>query len=509
MRGIVGAAGYVPVRRLGHGEVAAFLAGRPWPAGTGAGPDRPGARPARQSPGARAVAGADEDTTTMAVEAARLVLRGAPDGLRGDDGLSSVRFATTAPAQMDKTNAAVVHAALCLEETVGAFDAGGGLRSGIGAVLQALDGQRTHLVVAADQRDGLPGGADEVSGGDAAGAVVVADDSATAPLLAEVVATASATTELLDRWRVPGERRSRTWEERFAETALVPVAERTIRRALTAAGLDGTPPDRLVVTGMHQRAVAATTRRLTADQSTAPRWVSDSYARQIGQAGCAHPLLALADLLETARADRPGTVLVLAHLADGVDVVVLRTTSALIGWHPARTVANQVAQATRVPYAKFLAWRGMLTPEPPRRPAPPRVSAPAAARRAAWKFGFVGSRDRTTGLVHLPPTRAGMGGGPIDQMDPAPMADAVGRVATFTVDTMVHTPDPPVVFAVVDFDEGGRFPMELTDVDAEAVTIGMEVEPTFRRLWTADGIPNYFWKARPHAASSADTSGSG
>jgi hydroxymethylglutaryl-CoA synthase len=25
----------------------------------------------------------------------------------------------------------------------------------------------------------------------------------------------------------------------------------------------------------------------------------------------------------------------------------------------------------------------------------------------------------------------------------------------------------------------------------------MRVEMTFRRLWTADGIANYFWKARP------------
>jgi len=54
-----------------------------------------------------------------------------------------------------------------------------------------------------------------------------------------------------------------------------------------------------------------------------------------------------------------------------------------------------------------------------------------------------------------------------------------------------------VVFAVVDFDDGERLPVELTDVDAAAVAIGMRVEMTFRRLFTADGIANYFWKARP------------
>jgi uncharacterized OB-fold protein len=58
------------------------------------------------------------------------------------------------------------------------------------------------------------------------------------------------------------------------------------------------------------------------------------------------------------------------------------------------------------------------------------------------------------------------------------------------------------VFAVVDFDRvdgggGERLPVELTDVDAADVAVGMRVEMTFRRLFTADGIANYFWKARP------------
>jgi uncharacterized OB-fold protein len=38
---------------------------------------------------------------------------------------------------------------------------------------------------------------------------------------------------------------------------------------------------------------------------------------------------------------------------------------------------------------------------------------------------------------------------------------------------------------------------ELTDVDPETVRIGDRVEMTFRRLYTQDGIHDYFWKARP------------
>ncbi len=76
------------------------------------------------------------------------------------------------------------------------------------------------------------------------------------------------------------------------------------------------------------------------------------------------------------------------------------------------------------------------------------------------------------------------------------MADARGTIVTFTVDRLAYSPSPPVVFAVVDFEGGGRLPVELTDVDVDAVRIGATVEPTFRRLNSADGIHNYFWKAR-------------
>jgi hydroxymethylglutaryl-CoA synthase len=71
-------------------------------------------------------------------------------------------------------------------------------------------------------------------------------------------------------------------------------------------------------------------------------------------------------------------------------------------------------------------------------------------------------------------------------------------VTTFTIDRLSYTPSPPMVFAVVDFDGGGRLPLELTDVDAAEVRVGDVVEMTFRRLSTADGIHNYFWKARPY-----------
>ncbi|HEY9558332.1 MAG TPA: OB-fold domain-containing protein, partial [Acidimicrobiales bacterium] len=139
-----------------------------------------------------------------------------------------------------------------------------------------------------------------------------------------------------------------------------------------------------------------------------------------------------------------------------------------------------------VDYGRYLRWRGVLPAEPPRRPQPARPSASAAARSTRWKYGLVASAD-SAGEIHLPPQP--------DDATSVPMADAKGTVSSFTVDRLAYSPSPPIVFAVVDFDGGGRLPVELTDVDEDEVRVGARVEMTFRRLFTADGIHNYFWKA--------------
>ncbi len=474
-RGIAGIAGYVPYRRLQRAEVARLF-------GTGGGR------------GARSVASHDEDTTTMGVEAARLALKAVPGAAPG-----AVWLATATPAYLDKTNAATVHAALRLPSDVAAYDFGGALRSGAGALRTALGapGSGTTLVVTADLRDGLPTSADESAGGDGAAAVLVADDSPGTPLLAEYLGGASVSDEFVDRWRPAGERRSRTWEERFGETRYVPLGAEAWEAGLKAAGLTPGEVDRVAVTGMHGRAAKAVARALGVRDGA----LADDLSTTVGQTGTAHPLLVLAAMVEEAG---PGEVVAVLSLADGADLLCFRTTEARAAWTPAETVADQVAAGADLPYGKFLSWRGMVTPEPPRRPEPPRVSSSAAGRNEAWKFGFVGSEDRSTGAVHLPPSRVSMRGGAVDDMAPVARADAVGTIATYTVDRLAYSPSPPIVFAVLDFEGGGRFPVELTDVDPEAVSIGDRVVMTFRRLYTADGIHDYFWKARPARTPAGD-----
>ena len=55
------------------------------------------------------------------------------------------------------------------------------------------------------------------------------------------------------------------------------------------------------------------------------------------------------------------------------------------------------------------------------------------------------------------------------------MADVPATIATFTVDRLAFSLSPPVVAAIIDFDGGGRFQCELTDVDPATVQIGDRV----------------------------------
>ena len=65
---------------------------------------------------------------------------------------------------------------------------------------------------------------------------------------------------------------------------------------------------------------------------------------------------------------------------------------------------------------------GFLDREPPRRPDPTPPAAPPSFRNEAWKFAFIGSRDRTSGAVHLPPQRVSVKGGAVDDMEMVPIA---------------------------------------------------------------------------------------
>src|SRR6185436_16641406 len=118
-----------------------------------------------------------------------------------------------------------------------------------------------------------------------------------------------------------------------------------------------------IVAGPHSRA----SRRVASAVGAAKGTVADDLAASVGNTGTAHAGLMLADALDRAK---PDELIAVVSLADGCDVLILRTTAAIASRRPATPVAAQIAAGSRLTYATFLTWRGFLPREPPRRPDP-------------------------------------------------------------------------------------------------------------------------------------------
>jgi hydroxymethylglutaryl-CoA synthase len=478
MGGLVSYGAYIPYYRLERSKIAGVL---------GAGGGR----------GTRSVAAYDEDTTSLAVAAGRAALAGltGPGGL-GRQAVRQLFFATAVPAYADKTNATAVHAALRLPADALAVDMAGAVRSGVGALITAAASAVPTMAVLSDIRTGLPGGADERDGGDGAAAFVFGGNSGDGmPVLAEIIGQGCATAEFLDRWRTPGAPASRVWEERFGEQVYGPLAEAAMADALKQAGLTAGQVDHLIVAGLPARAVSRAVRAAGVPAEA----VTDSLVASIGNAGTAQPGILLADVLDRAA---PGETVLLVVLADGVTALALRTTEALASHRQPQPVAAQIAAgSSALEYATFLSWRGFLDREPPRRPDPDAVAAPPAERRTDWKFGLVAAKCNRCGTRSLPPGRVCQHCHAVDDLAPDPLADVPATVTTYTVDRLAYTPSPPMLMVVLDFDGGGRMRCQLTDAAESELRAGLRVEMTFRRLITAAGVHNYFWKARPARAA--------
>ena len=418
--------------------------------------------------GMRRVANFDEDTTTLGVEAARRLT------LDASGAAQSVWFASTSPAYGIKTNAAAIHAALGFGAQVGAYDAGGSLRSGVGAVRSAWrDG---GIAVLADMWSGMPGSDDERNGGDAAVAFAFGDDDRA---IARIESWTSFTMELQERWAAPGADSFQSWDDRFGAEAIAEIAPRVAE--LLSAGA----PSALVVSSANARAAATLA-------SVVPG-VFVPVLDGVGFAGVADVGLKLIAALERAEVGARIAVLV---AGDGLEVIVLTVTDRIGAWKGRRAAAAS-RPPVAVQYGNYLTWRGRLNRQLPRRPEPQQPAAPPSHRNVGWKFGLVASRCASCATVHTPPEMRCRGCGSIEAQESVPLRDTAATVVTFTVDNLAFTPAPPLILAVVDFGNGARSSFEVADTAPGGIAIGDQVEMVFRRVTSVGGVHNYFWKVRP------------
>ncbi|MFB3101681.1 MAG: 3-hydroxy-3-methylglutaryl CoA synthase, partial [Alphaproteobacteria bacterium] len=187
MAGITGFGAYIPRLRL---QRAAVVEANKWA--------NPGL--AALAKGERSMANWDEDSVTLAVEAARDCLAGADRGTIGH-----ISFASTTLPFADRQNAGIVATALSLPAGIGALDVTGSQRAGTSALLGALvasnggdDGER--LCTAADKRQARPGSTQELIYGVGAAALTVGG-GANGDVIAEFIGHHSITEDFVDHYR--------------------------------------------------------------------------------------------------------------------------------------------------------------------------------------------------------------------------------------------------------------------------------------------------------------------
>ncbi len=435
----------------------------------------------RQPKGEIAVANYDEDSLTLAIEAAMGCLGEPPARVGG------AYFASTSSPYGEKQMASVVATACDLPRAIFTADFAGSARAGVSAMLAAARAVQAGaaaavLVTAADVRVAQPETELEGMLGDGAAAVTIADHD----VIAELVDAASIAEEFTYIWRTDLSRTLQVSGGRFSnkygyERDLGPA----IGAILERQGLKPEAVSRLALYSPDARAAADLAKALGFDPK---RQLVESLAPQIGCTGSAEALLLLASALDTAK---PGELILVGSYGEGADVMLFRVTDAIAERRAARSVQDGIAAKTMLSsYEKYLKYRRLIEVEE----VTDVVTNVLESKELKQDVRLYASRCAACGLVQYPMAHVCLACHAQERMEDVRLARR-GTVFTYTVDHLIANLEHPLAMAVVDVDGGGRLYLQVADADH--IEIGAPVALTYRRLHEGGGNHNYYWKARP------------
>jgi len=446
--------------------------------------------------GERAMANWDEDALTLAVAAARKCL---PPAARAD--VDAIFAVSTSFPFADRQNSAVLAEALRLPSSSRSLDIGGSRRAATGALISALDratGGGSTLIVASERRQARAASRQELLYGDAAAALVIGEGDA----LAVPVGTVCTIDDFVDQFREQGRHFDYAWEDRWIrDEGLVPILAASIKAVLERSGIAPSSISRLCLPAAASGAAA---RAIAKSCSIAPTALHDELTSTVGDAGCAQPLLALIDALEDAR---PGDLILVASFGQGSDALIFEATDALHGAAREHGVKAAVAHRTaETNYFRYLALNELVELDRGMRAEVDKATALSALHRHRDMVALVGGRCTTCRTPQFPRSRVCVNPAcqAVGEQEPYGFADLIGTLQSFTADVLTYCPDPPQYYGMVQFDGGGRFMADLTDVLDSELQVGQPVEMAFRikERDATRGFRRYFWKAVPRVAES-------
>lgn len=468
--GIVSYGAYVPIYRLSREEIA-----RVW----GNGPRK----------GEKAVANCDEDSITMGVAAGIDCLKGVDR-----EAVDGLYFASTTPPYREKQSASIIAAALDLRRDVFTADFGNSLGTGASALKAALDAvnansARKVLVIASDCRIPPPNSAFEPLLGDGAAALLVGGNG----VIATIEGQYTLSSDSLDIWRRErGDTYIRAWENRFIiEKGYMAHLKEAITSLLKKCSLTPSDITKAAYYGPDARSHSAMARTLGLREDQ----VQEPMFDVLGNTGAAFFMMNLVAALEKARA---GDHILAASYGDGADAWLLQITKQIETARDRRGIERHLASKMMLAsYGTYLRFRNLMEWEVIPTP-PPESSVNVFLREEKALIRGYGQRCRVCGHVQFPPQRICMWCQAKDQFEDVRVASKKGKLFTFSLDDRaVFALDLPNVLVIVDLEGGGRVYNQATDRDPQKLTVGMEMEFTFRKFHEGSGFHNYSWKCQP------------
>jgi len=448
--------------------------------------------------GQRAVCDFDEDTITMAVEAARLAV-----STNTVKNISACILGSTTLPFADRLNASIVTTALGLDDNTEAFDVTGSQRAGLSAMRLAanLAGQSISaatddsdvLCVAVDQRRGKPGSAIELVCGDGAAALVLGQEDVIARILAHKVSTI----DFVDHFRRSDQRFDYLWEQRWIrEEGYFKLVEPVVHSVLNEAKINADEISHFIL----PCPIARVREKLAKRLGIKPEAIRDNFQKTFGETGAAHSLVMLCDTLDVAK---PGDKILVAGFGQGCETFILEVTPLIKKRHATRPVSLESEENDHlIPYVKYLAINELMQTDFGPRSETDSKTAVSTAHRHSKQIGrLIAGECSVCGTIQFPKSAICVNPncnheGPQSEH---PLADEMAKIKSITTDYLGFSRSPPNRYGMVEFTSGARMIVNFSSRGDLEPAVGTDVNMVYR-IKDVDPLRNYqryCWKALP------------
>jgi hydroxymethylglutaryl-CoA synthase len=433
-----------------------------------------------------AVCGSDEDTLTLAWEAALSAIRAL--GGASAAGVDGLWWGTSRPPFAEGPSFAFLVAALGIPEDSQGGLCSGSPHAGMEALACAWDAvaaghsERAVVVVSDAIVPGLGTGSETTCGAGAAALVIGPAEGAPAVLHSR----ATRTLPVLDRYRADGTAATGDpYDPRlFREEVYLPLLSAAAAACNEAADRSAEPKAAAwSLADPDGKLAAALAKRLGT-----PEPLSAPVQSELGDTGAASAILGVVSSLAEA-----GSVGATGYGGGRATAVGIRVDHPVPG---ADGTGSRLSGGTDAGYIEVAKTRGLI--EPMADPVPMGLPPGGAAfvRGNTEMLGLHGARCEACGTISTPPsvhpTCIGCGSSDLEVVDLARR----GVVQTFVVNQTMPPPFvAPLPLLVLDLDDGARLMVQGTPEDAASIDIGDTVDLVLRRYALERGVPVYGFKA--------------